>query len=173
MKPSIKEKDRGLAKLKKEIEKFKKKPYVKVGLTGKNALAGKKVRDKDGKIKTVTNVDVVFVATCNEFGVPSRGIPERSFIRSTVRDKKEEWATWVSRQFSKILKGESTVEKGLALVGLKAESDIKRKFTENDWPANAPSTIEKKGSSMPLIDTGQTRNSIRYVVVMDGKKKDE
>lgn len=34
----------------------------------------------------------------------------------------------------------------------------------NGWPSNAESTIKKKGSDRPLIDTGQLRNSMNYVI---------
>ncbi|GLG01828.1 hypothetical protein Alches_18690 [Alicyclobacillus hesperidum subsp. aegles] len=37
----------------------------------------------------------------------------------------------------------------------------------NEWPANAPSTVKQKGSDRPLIDTGNLRQSITYVVVTD------
>jgi phage gpG-like protein len=36
----------------------------------------------------------------------------------------------------------------------------KRRFTSNNWPANAPLTILLKGSSKPGIDTGKGRQSI-------------
>lgn len=34
----------------------------------------------------------------------------------------------------------------------------------NGWAPNAPSTIREKGSDQPMIDTGEMRRSIRYVV---------
>ena len=37
-------------------------------------------------------------------------------------------------------------------------------LTNGNWKPNAPLTIELKGSSHPLIDTGQMRQSITYVV---------
>lgn len=39
-------------------------------------------------------------------------------------------------------------------------SVTKRRFTDNDWAANAASTIRRKGSSRPGIDTGRLRQSI-------------
>jgi hypothetical protein len=39
-------------------------------------------------------------------------------------------------------------------------------FTDgrNGWPANAPETIARKGNESPLIDTGQLRRAMNYVV---------
>lgn len=39
-------------------------------------------------------------------------------------------------------------------------SETKRRFTDNDWAANAASTIRRKGSSRPGIDTGHLWQSI-------------
>jgi hypothetical protein len=35
---------------------------------------------------------------------------------------------------------------------------------DNNWPPNAAETIKQKGSDRPLIDTGELRKSITYVV---------
>lgn len=50
--------------------------------------------------------------------------------------------------------------------GLMGQSVVRNWFTDarNKWPPNAPSTIKRKGSSRPLIDTGQLRASISYVL---------
>lgn len=38
----------------------------------------------------------------------------------------------------------------------------------NGWPPNAPETIKEKGSDKPLIDTGELRKSITYVLRTEG-----
>jgi hypothetical protein len=35
---------------------------------------------------------------------------------------------------------------------------------KNGWPENSPITIAAKGSDKPLIDTGELRKAITYVV---------
>ena len=52
-----------------------------------------------------------------------------------------------------------------------AQNKVRAWFTDerNNWPPNAPSTIEKKSKNgkikdNPLIDTGELRKSITYVV---------
>ena len=35
---------------------------------------------------------------------------------------------------------------------------------KNNWPPNSPRTIAKKGSDVPLIDTGELRKSITHVI---------
>ena len=46
------------------------------------------------------------------------------------------------------------------------EGAMKLKFTDGTLTPNAPSTIKKKGSSRPLIDTGQLRQSISNKVII-------
>lgn len=41
-----------------------------------------------------------------------------------------------------------------------AVSTTKRRFRDNDWAANAASTIRRKGSDRPGINTGKLRQSI-------------
>jgi hypothetical protein len=52
-------------------------------------------------------------------------------------------------------------------LGIACEGAIQEAFDTggfDDWPADAPSTIRRKGSSSPLIDTKQLRFSIASVV---------
>lgn len=49
-------------------------------------------------------------------------------------------------------------------VGLVAVGAVQEFITELDTPPNAPSTIKKKGSDNPLIDTGAMRASVTYSI---------
>ena len=46
-------------------------------------------------------------------------------------------------------------------VGSKAKSMIQDAIRDGDWAPNAPSTIKKKGSDKPLIDTGTMRQGVQ------------
>src|SRR5690606_5993627 len=48
----------------------------------------------------------------------------------------------------------------MARVGEEAEGAIRQYITDLDSPPNKPSTIKRKGSSNPLIDTGNMRQSV-------------
>lgn len=93
-------------------------------------------------------------------------IPERSFMRSTFDEKTKEISADFAAKYDLMKQGKMTAFKALSLVGLKHESDIKAKISSNIAPANAASTIRKKGSSKTLIDTGAMLASVRYVVRM-------
>tara|TARA_R110000787_G_scaffold129434_2_gene241262 strand:- start:1146 stop:1613 length:468 start_codon:yes stop_codon:yes gene_type:complete len=110
--------------------------------------------------------EVLTKGVVNEFGTTKAGknhdivIPERSFIRSTYNKNYKK----VSRRFGQIAKsigdGNFRVTDKLRLIGVEQEAAIKKTMVDLKIPPNAASTIAKKGSSNPLIDTGETREKI-------------
>lgn len=102
----------------------------------------------------------------NEFGTTKAGknhnitIPERSFIRATYNKQYKK----VSRRFGQVFESFSNrnynVKGKLKLIGIEQENETKKTITEMKTPANKESTIKKKGSSHPLIDTGELRMKI-------------
>lgn len=114
-----------------------------------------------GIIGKRSGAEVVQYAATNEFGT-SR-IPERSFLRSTVREKRDVYVRLLREAANAILGGaEPSVVMGR--IGLRVVRDVRIKITRIRLPPNAPSTIRRKGSSNPLIDTGRMRQSITYVL---------
>jgi len=97
----------------------------------------------------------------HEFGI---GVPERSFMRSTVHAKKKATISLQKKLLIQIIRGTMKVEAGLGLLGEFMSDAIRRKIVAINTPANSPQTIKAKGSSNPLIDTGQMKNSITYEV---------
>lgn len=148
------EKNFKFLKIMSELNKLDKKPFVKVGLIGNKQHKGK-------------NSTVVEVGMAHEFGAPSKNIPERSFMRSTFDERKEKWFRKTRRLHSLILGGRGEVFSGLKKIGLSIEKDIKDKFIKQDpsWAQLSDKTIKRKKSSKILIDTAQTMNSIKTVLV--------
>lgn len=113
----------------------------------------------------------VMIANVHEFGViisKATGnivIPERSFMRSTFDEKERDWAKFMESRLKKVLNFQMTVEQMYDQVGAKAVSDIQKKIRDLRDPPNAESTIEKKGSSNPLIDSGDMRRRVTWKVV--------
>lgn len=108
------------------------------------------------------DITIAGIGFVHEFG--SATIPERSFIRSTTQGRKKDIISLQKKLLKKISNGEMEVEKGLGLVGEFMAAAIKEKIVAINSPPNSPATIAKKGSSNPLIDTGQLKNSIIYKV---------
>ena len=65
---------------------------------------------------------------------------------------------------SKVLSGQSSAEELCEKMGNVIQKDIRKKIRDIKTPPNAPSTIARKGSSNPLIDTGLLHQSVTYKV---------
>lgn len=114
-----------------------------------------------------TSSMVLNKAVWNEFGT-SRGIPERPFMRNAINNNKDVYARLIKNWARDIIRGEITMEMALNRLGLKAVGDIQKEIVALRSPPNAPSTIEKKGSSNPLINTGEMRQKVTHKLGREG-----
>jgi hypothetical protein len=156
-KSTVVDRDKGFKALMRMTERMKaEKPYVVVGITGKSG--GKPHEDAEG-------MTIVDIGAVHEFGIPGK-IPERSFIRATVDEHGKKYRKYivdgVRREAMEAAKAAtfSTSSQTLKRTGLMVEGDIKKRIAAGIAPPNAPATIARKGSSKPLINTGQLRASI-------------
>lgn len=151
--------DRGWKKLREQAKKLAGQPHVKVGVL---ASQGGDAPHEGGEIS------MVGLAAVHEFGSPSRGIPERSFLRSAFAgDGKKSLAKTCARLYKQVLSGKMTTKQALEVLGQWAAARVKRGITAGEGipPPLKPETIKRKGSSRTLVDTGQLVNSITYEVV--------
>jgi len=109
-----------------------------------------------------SDLTVAQIGFWNEFGTVT--IPERSFIRSTINGQSKDIKAVSQAQLKKVINGQTTSEKALGVLGAFTAGLIQAKFTDNDWAPNTTKTQNRKGSTTPLIDTGQLRQSISYEV---------
>lgn len=148
-----------------EILKWSKErgAYAKAGVLGEGSHA--KPRE-DGD--SLSNVEL---AVIHEFGAPKAGIPERSFVRASFELHRPEYLLMLKRFITSALLRRETLVKALSVIGQAMASDMKKLITtEGGHPVPlAPATVARKGSSVPLLDTGQLVNSITYVVVDPSK----
>jgi hypothetical protein len=187
----FKQVDRGWTKLTQLVDSLKNgEAYVKAGVLsgGENRLTraehastaatnrdanGRFLKGSGAKTKSTvegSGADTVMIAAIQEFGVPEKGIPERSFIRAPFAAHKTECVGLLKIEIKKAYEGRGDIPKALDRLGLKMVSFMRTaiKFSSGGnepYPPNAPSTIEKKGSSRPLVDTGQLLRSITHEVV--------
>ena len=124
-------------------------------------------------LKDITNLDGTVVsaglldaknatkAAINEYGTSK--IPQRPFMRTATNRNGKSWGSKSAKAVQSVMKG-MPISQVAELVGMQMKSDISSTLTDGPWTPNAPSTIAKKGSSRPLIDTGELRASINYKV---------
>ena len=127
--------------------------------------------------EAITNAELLFIHTN---GSPINNVPARPVIEPALEDDMERLTSMLKDFANEAIEGNfEESQKQLERTGMRAQNVCRNWFTnaDNNWPENAPSVRErkiKKGSTepRPLIDTGELRKSIIYVVVKDGERTD-
>jgi hypothetical protein len=135
--------------------------YVKVGILESKG-AGEMHRTDGGDALTLVEIMAV-----HEIGSSDGRIPERAPIRTTflVRAKDELVAMQTKLARAIVTDGMDPI-KALKLLGTWSAAAVKRTITEEDLPPPLrASTIARKGSTKPLVDTGLLKNSISFEVI--------
>lgn len=105
-----------------------------------------------------------------ETGSPSNNLPARPFLVPGVHDALNPATAKLKAGATKALDGQRDAgEKSMHAAGLIAQNAVRAKINSGVPPALAESTLagrRRRGrtGTVPLIDTGQLRNSITYVV---------
>lgn len=151
MKASVKDTDQGFSKVVNAIETQGKKSLT-VGIH--EAEGG----NSEGR------ATVAMIANVHEYGYPEGNIPERSWLRGWFdanQDKNEER---IRKMAAVVAAGKMPEEQALHRLGLLFVGEIQARFTEGIGPPLKEKTVERKGSSLQLIDTGVMRASIKHRV---------
>lgn len=98
-------------------------------------------------------------AAANEYGTDT--IPARPFMRTAADENTDKWLQRTERQIAKCTRPNGpSPAKALVSVGNIMRNDIVNSIKSGDWEPNAAATIERKGSSKPLVDTGAMQRAI-------------
>lgn len=133
-----------------------------------------KVGFPEGKLDN----SVIMRAIFNEFGTAGSGkgfvnrgvggfgnpIPERPFFRNAMRENQSDYERLAISLAKQITSGAMSMDTALNRIGLKAQGDIQMSITNLQDPPNTALTISIKGSSNPLIDTGEMRGAVTYAI---------
>lgn len=124
----------------------------------------KRIRDKVARRAgaAARKLSLLEVAIVHELG--GGHVPARSFIRATVDAKRADILKLQVALAQQVLLGKITPEQALSQLGAKVAAWMKTRIAEGIAPPLSEATIKRKGSSVPLIDTGQLRSSITHVV---------
>lgn len=139
--------------LKKEIDKLRTPHYALVGI---HESAG---QAKDSPMTMAT------LGAVQHFG--NDDIPARRWLDTGAETGTKEYLDVIREGVEEGL----TATQIMKRVGVEAEGAIRQYITDLDTPPNAPSTIRRKGSSNPLIDTGAMRQSVTSTVVRKKPKE--
>jgi hypothetical protein len=155
---SVQEIDHGWRKLRVELLKLTEENAVYIGIQGKDA------ERSDGGL---TNAQI---GTFHEFGAPSVGLPQRSFLRGTLDENREKYAHLIKNGLGRVVDGKLTVAQVLGLVGERIVADVRKRIKTGIAPALKAATLRRKTrkdgavASTPLILTGQLLRAITWVI---------
>ena len=116
---------------------------------------------------------VAGVAVVQEFGSTKRGIPPRSFMRSTATEKRGDWAKTSADLARAAAQGKLPPANVMPALALAAEGHVRATITKISDPPLAEATIEarkrrlanggagaKSTITKPLVDTGILLNTL-------------
>lgn len=120
---------------------------------------------KDGE--QINNAALAFI---HDNGSPGQNIPARPFFDPGIQDVKPQLIERLKAVAKASLAGNaSSVTKGLIAVGMVAVSGVRNRLNTGPFVPLAPATIRARKARgrtgiKPLVDTGQLRNAITYVL---------
>lgn len=121
----------------------------------------------DGAVSPYNNAQLGYL---HENGSPVANIPARPFLIPGVEEAKPKYTRRLKAAAGAALDGdEQRVDRNLHAAGLETQAAVRGRITEGPFVPLAESTLARRRArgrtgEKPLIDTGQLRNSINYVV---------
>ncbi|MEQ6856075.1 hypothetical protein AAHH17_16465 [Lysinibacillus capsici] len=165
MKVTVKDKNR-TKKAIKNIQQLSKKK-AKVGYHNNDEIAMiAGVHEFGARIKVTDKMRAYLAAT----GMPLKGstkeivIPERSFLRTGATLAEKDVQKIAEKYFVDAIAGDMSAEKFLELLGEELKKVIQENAEDISKPENHPYTVEMKGNSDELEDTGRMLKSIEVKV---------
>lgn len=160
----IRDKDNGFRALLERMRKATHPNELTVGIHEAEGSAPKE--EEDGGSSELTLAEI---AAIHEFGYEEGGIPRRSFINDWADENEAKHKAQLETMAKAIVAGKvASVEQGLARLGSLYAGEVQKRIADGIEPPLSESTVKRKGSSTPLIDTGQLRASVHPYV--NGKR---
>ena len=120
--------------------------------------------ETDKAVEEGTPYPLALQAYIKEHGSPAYRVPPRPFLEPGIEKHLNLVESGMKAALQDVLDGGDGRAQRERL-GATMAAKVQAYFQEdNGWPPNAPSTIKKKGSAQPLVDTGALRQSITYII---------
>lgn len=149
----VKDVDRGFEQFQRDAEKASRGAHVSIGIQATEAA--------QTRAFALTNVTL---AATHEFGSRDGRIPQRSFMRATIDREREAISRMIDGAAEKVAHG-SSLERELGTIGEWVKSEMIRTIDQTIGLAPLKKSTEtRKGSTKPLIDTGQLKAAITWKV---------
>ena len=163
------EKDLGWKEIKKQIRAFK-NSYTGVGYYSdggtdpkENIAARALIQEIGAKIVVTEKMQRFWIwkfgkrITKKIIRIPKRPFMRRTFEKNLKRIKKR-----IDIEYNKVLEGKQTAKQALSRIGEWYVGLIKLTIRRGGFVPNSPLTVSEKGSTKPLVDTGEMITSTTH-----------
>lgn len=164
---TISAKGPGLASIAANVRKLLKNDVL-IGIPAENADR----KPEEGKAATMNNAAIGYLM---ETGEPERNLPARPFLEPGVRAAEARVVERLKVAAQAALIGDDgTIDAQFHAVGLIGQAAVRAAITDGTHAPLSPRTLKQRKArgrtgTKPLIDTGQLRNSVNYVIRSKGK----
>lgn len=136
-------------------------------LAGQRVMVGVPDINAGRKAPPISNAAIAYI---QDNGAPEANIPPRPFMEPGIIEARDDIERRLRQAADAGLEGDRTkLDRGLHAAGLTAASSIKRKITDGPFQPLSERTLAARRArgvtrTKPLIDTGQLRAAISYVI---------
>lgn len=123
-----------------------------------------------GEVREDTDMTNAQIGYLQETGSPAMNLPPRAFLVPGVEDCQDLVSNQLTKAADEALKGNKQgVAKHLNRAGMSAQNSVRSKINSGEFTPLSEATLRArrragKTRTKPLIDTGQLRNSITYII---------
>lgn len=163
----VRDVDRGWAAILKNAHALARGTAVKVGVLASDP--------KGAASEPGGDLTVAAIAAIMEYGTHDGHVPARPWLRPAFDRARERLIALAGKGLLGVLVGDTTVPIVLGQMGATLVSEARNGITAGAGipPPNAPSTIRRKGSSRPLVDTGRLVGAITWVVLTGAEASEQ
>lgn len=146
---------------------------MSVKVIRKNPKAIKELKEQMAKLRAKavyvglpagTDGELVMRGAVHQFGSEKRNIPPRPWLDKGAEQGADKYKKLAKNKITDVVTGDLSVDKYYQTLGEISVAEVRKYLRNGDFTPLSPATIKRKGSSKPLIDTGQLRNSVTYEV---------
>lgn len=138
--------------------------YTKIGVMQGTVHGGKTSAGRSGGAAQTS--DLVKIAAVQELGSKKKNIPPRPANKQAFEKNKRKIVNLKKQLINRVYENRVSIRRALGILGEFHTANVQKRITDLKTPPLKPATIKAKGSSNPLIDTGQYRQSITHVEVI-------
>lgn len=131
------------------------------GLRGMHVVVGLRANGPGAERTAGGGPSLAQIGGFHELGA---GVPARPFLGPTVDQHRTQYLELVGDAVADAIDNATDLDAGLGRIGARVAADAQHTIDVMTDPALSPATVQRKGSSALLVDTGRMRAGIDFEV---------